>query len=421
MNARAILIVSLGANVLLGFQFAAKYRRGQEAPPRPEPLLQAGTTPLPAPRGSARSRTEVTPLLEFRTNFVAGAHFNWSQIETNNLARFAANLRDVGCPERTVRHVVLPRIERRYAEREDDESVHPFWESAPRQSRRRQQQQIARRALAGEKRLVVQNLLGLNWTQKEFDTWVSEEDTAILLCYLPDAKALEIIGMITGIGDQIELLETKAHGLWDDSDREELIALSRQIQASLAGFLSPFDYEELVLRSVLELQLLGVSKSVRLAGVELSAYELRTLTQLALKGQDLLTEMLLAGVAGEEDFDQARRRRGPEFEADAEKLLGRERYAAYQRAQDEKFQHAHRLAMENGRTVADAAKAYALQREAELEIAALREAPARPENLPEALETVRRQTEKAIREVLGENGSDRFVQRFPLLPKEPKQ
>jgi len=102
-------------------------------------------------------------------------------------------------------------------------------------------------------------------------------------------------------------------------------------------------------------------------------------------------------------------------------VFGRERYAAYQRAQDEKFQHAHRLAMENGRTVADAAKAYALQREAELEIAALREAPARPENLPEALETVRRQTEKAIREVLGENGSDRFVQRFPLLPKEPKQ
>jgi hypothetical protein len=92
MKIRAVLLASLLGNALL----LAVLARGRlrETPP--------AATPAPAPAA------ETAP---------PSAHFRWSQLEAPDYPTYIANLRSVGCPERTIADIIAADVEANFAQK----------------------------------------------------------------------------------------------------------------------------------------------------------------------------------------------------------------------------------------------------------------------------------------------------------------
>lgn len=122
MSARVVLILSLGLNLLLAAWLVAK--RGRVTPPpAAEPAREE-----PVAKSVPVWRVQRTNVIEVATNRVDAPGFHWSRIETNDYDAFVANLRAVGCPEQTIRHIVLADVEELFARRlADAEEPEFFW------------------------------------------------------------------------------------------------------------------------------------------------------------------------------------------------------------------------------------------------------------------------------------------------------
>ena len=125
MSARSILILSLGLNLVLGAWVVAKWRRA------PVPPLATAMTEAPGARTLPVWRVQRTNVIEVMTNRVDAPGFHWSRVETNDFEAYVANLRGIGCPDHTVRHLVTGEVEALYAEREAAaDKAGSFWDTA---------------------------------------------------------------------------------------------------------------------------------------------------------------------------------------------------------------------------------------------------------------------------------------------------
>ena len=161
MTARSILILSLGLNLILGGWVMAKLRR---APAGVAPLAATGT---PAANSVPLWRVRRTNVTEVLTNRVNAPRFRWSVLETNDFEAYVANLRGIGCPDHTIRHLVTREIEALFAERETAAGqAGPFWET-PRQRRARERRTHREQAaMEEEKRAILRRLFGVDWSVK---------------------------------------------------------------------------------------------------------------------------------------------------------------------------------------------------------------------------------------------------------------
>jgi hypothetical protein len=92
--------------------------------------------------------------------------------------------------------------------------------------------------------------------------------------------------------------------------------------------------------------------------------------------------------------------------------LGDDRYAAYERAQDHHFQQLNRVAQRTGLGTQEAVQAYDVKRIAEQQAGNVRQDSALDERARLlALEGIRRETEQALRDVLGEDGWQQYNRR----------
>src|SRR5439155_26600282 len=69
------------------------------------------------------------------TNFVVRRQFfSWREVESPDYPTYIANLRDIGCPEQTVRDIIIADVNALFARRRATELVTPeqqWWRSAP--------------------------------------------------------------------------------------------------------------------------------------------------------------------------------------------------------------------------------------------------------------------------------------------------
>jgi hypothetical protein len=102
--------LSVAANVLLGALVA-----GLVLIPRTQPeLVREATTPGSAVSGG--SLPAVTAADRQECNAPAPV-FRWSQLESTNYRTYMANLRAIGCPEQTIRDIVVADVHTLYAMR----------------------------------------------------------------------------------------------------------------------------------------------------------------------------------------------------------------------------------------------------------------------------------------------------------------
>src|SRR5581483_10507364 len=117
MRRRLIFIVSAGLNVVL--VMVLLFSR-----PHPTPsLVSTGTNSEPAGTNGVRTR------FVLRKQF-----FTWQQVETPDYSVYIANLRAIGCPEQTIRDIVVADVNQLYAKKRLLEVVTPeqqWWRSVP--------------------------------------------------------------------------------------------------------------------------------------------------------------------------------------------------------------------------------------------------------------------------------------------------
>src|SRR2546427_7254109 len=148
MRWRVLALISLGVNIALAAAFVLTARQ-----------LSRSRSVEPAGSGSASSSQGGTNIV-LRRQF-----FSWREVESDDYPTYIANLRDIGCPEQTIRDIIIADVNGLYTRRRALEILTPeqqWWRSEP-DSNVVQVATEKTRVLDDERRALLSRLLGANW------------------------------------------------------------------------------------------------------------------------------------------------------------------------------------------------------------------------------------------------------------------
>src|SRR6266536_995000 len=149
MRGRVLLWVSLGLNIALAVMLA-----------RFSPEVTVRNTTL------AASPSPVDATKAYKTNVVVRRqNFTWDEIESADFPTYIANLRAIGCPEATIRDIIVADVNQLFARRRATEVVtaeQQWWRSEP-DPDVTQSASEKLKALERERRNLLTALLGPAW------------------------------------------------------------------------------------------------------------------------------------------------------------------------------------------------------------------------------------------------------------------
>jgi hypothetical protein len=319
------------------------------------------------------------------------AAFDWSQVESEDYRIYAGNLRTIGCPEETVRDIVVADVNelmsRRAREIADDASRR-FWELLVNKDELQ--------AIVEQK---MKELEGLKKERQELLTWIfndsavdtkrqqDERDPPRLaeqrqgLEFLSDEKYAGLYEIKNRFETaRRELVQTIAA---DKAERERKVKeLQLQKEQAIAGFLSPEELVEYKLRS-------GAASQLR---SQLGDFDITE------------TEMRAVALASTQ----------PNGQDQIKQLLG-ERFADFERAQDGAYQETLRFAERLNFPREKAAKVYELRRTVLAHMNSVRNDASRTDQeRQEILKAMQAETERSMAQLLGDKA-------FGILQKNGKE
>ena len=358
MRSALTLVLSLAlTGALLAMNYALFQTRTGTAASSPERKLTVTTTrvvrnhapvPLPAPATNA-------------------APFNWSALESPDYAVYAAKLRAVGCPERTLRDILLPDIEKLYDAREaelTEGKEDTFWETADQRDARQRKRVAKLRALELEKRALIQRLLGAELSYAALKELRTESFGAaimeMVIGFTDTAKTDHVFTIHQLRTDDAKAFLTVTEGILLDEDLTQLHALRDRFEHELARGIAPTELEELKFRiAILE----GAEHLSRRNGVSVTGGELREIARLRADTRDSLAKALNIE---EELYSEAERAKGDAAFAELlRRFLGQERFADAERGKDELFVELFQSTENQGVSKAALVQAYETRRAAE--------------------------------------------------------
>src|SRR2546423_4094024 len=120
----------------------------------------------PAKSRSIESGALLSSNVPVRTNVVVRRQFfSWKEVESPDYQTYIDNLRDIGCPEQTIRDLIIADINSLYAQKRATNLItaeQQWWKSEPDSNVVHAAADKARE-LEGERRGLLTRLLGTNW------------------------------------------------------------------------------------------------------------------------------------------------------------------------------------------------------------------------------------------------------------------
>jgi hypothetical protein len=232
-----VIFVSLMLNAALGAALW-KYYELSRRPAGAPPPAQAGLT--------------ITNLRVAKTNIVLRPRdFTWQDLESTNYEWYVVNLRGVGCPESTVRDIILADVNQIYARKRRELNVTtndlPWWRSDPDPQEMRER--LARsQALESERRSLLTRLLGRDWDQNA----ENEPEPLVLAGPVLGALSPEIRQKVQEIVDRAQAATRdytrQREEAGDPVDAVEMAQLRELTRSELESVLNPEQLEEFLLR-----------------------------------------------------------------------------------------------------------------------------------------------------------------------------
>ena len=238
MRWRVFALVSLGVNIALAAAWLLTVRQESVQ-------LAAGAAAL-AQASAVPAKTNIV---------VRRQYLSWREVESSDFSTYAANLRQIGCPEQTIRDILIAEVNALYARKRATELVTPdqqWWRSQPDTNLVRAAAQKARE-LELERRALLTGLLGTNWETGDLVNIPRPSRPGVLL----DGPVLGVLSAETKQAiqnvsvrsqDRMQAYLEAQSRAGQEPDPAELAKLRQQTRDELAHILSPPELEEYLLR-----------------------------------------------------------------------------------------------------------------------------------------------------------------------------
>ena len=340
------------------------------------------------------------------TNTVMATNeFNWAQLESEDYRDYITRLRAIGCPEQTVRDIIIADIDKLMAPRRKaiapDKPEPKYWEADDRELWTDVQQhewQHQERAIDFEKRDLIQKLMGVDLVAERARAQGEPDRFGRRLGFLPDDKRNEVRKVIEEASAEEVTVREKVWATGEALDAEDQAQLKRiqsQQEQALARLLTP---EE---RRQYDLWLSPTAYAVRDSLFSMSATEREFLALYDLK------KAFDAQWPDGTPADTALRERWQQAQADLETQtraqLGEQRYAEYQRANDPDFRQLSITAARFKLPFKVAADIYEIKRVVTAQRAAIEASDSlTPERKQATLAAIDEETARSVKSLLGD-------------------
>ena len=332
MRWRVFALVSLGVNIILAAVWLFSWRHS-------------------AARGGAAEGLEQASAGQTRTNIVLRRQFfSWQEVESADYPTYIANLRYIGCPEQTIRDIIIADVNALYARKRATEMVTPdqqWWRPEP-DTNVVQVAAEKSRALEDERRTLLTRLLGQNWESGDIVSLPRPTRPGIVLdgpvlgTLQPEIKqAVQEANIRSEERLQAYLDAQRREG--KTADPVELAKLRQQTREELARVLAPPQLEEYLLRYSEEATSLR-NQLGQLRFFDASPEEFRAM----FRAQDTIDQQLQL-LSGNDPNSIAQRKALEDQRDNAVKIaLGPKRYEEYQLLHDPLYRDAVASAEEAG-------------------------------------------------------------------------
>ncbi len=239
MRWRALAFASLGLNLILAAVWLAA------------PHRFARRNVVHAPEAAATGpTTNGRPHIIFRRQF-----FTWQEVESPDYPTYIANLRDIGCPEQTIRDIIIADVNTLFARRRATELITPeqqWWRSEP-DTNVLQAALAKSKTLDEERRALLTRLLGTNWESGDLVNLPRPSRPGVVLDGpVLGGLAVDVKQSLQEISirseDRIQAYLDSQRAAGKEPDVVELAKLHQQTRNELARVLSPSQLEEYLLR-----------------------------------------------------------------------------------------------------------------------------------------------------------------------------
>jgi hypothetical protein len=307
-----LLLLSLALNLGLLLFLALAWRRATpQAVLRPDNTIQANRLKTPARR--ALRTAHASP---------------WSQLESTDLEIYAANLRNVGCPTKTVRDILLPLIEEQFdpAELPVAEPTN-FWASFSERQAAAAARVEQENALEKTKEKMLKELFGFSWTSEGL-TQAYAEEAAGAIGFLDYEHAEKLLCIADRYKNQFSRADRSHH-----IDRR--LAIYQTLRQEAGEVLSPTELDETELRGILTI---CEYRNPNVCQAGLTGSELR---QLMTYRRELCNPLASALQSRDSELGQEKDWASEQkFDAKARSLLGDSRFLNYLKSCDASIEKA---------------------------------------------------------------------------------
>ena len=361
MKLRPWLMLSFSLNLLLA-GVAVRAAKSDRPPAGSAPAFYQITN-----RGM-RARPETAPAQSMVVEVLAP--FDWRQVESADYRQYVENLRTIGCPEATIRNIIVADVNELFAGRIKalvDGVTGRFWNLMLNEEEMKNLVEEKLKELntfADERKEIFEAVLG----QKDPASQMREEENRAdrragwkqALDFLPADKAAQIVEL----KDRFQIARVELARVPDQRDQKRK-ELDAEEELQIQSLLSPEEFDEYKLRTSPAADLRS-----QLADFDATEEELRAIVRLKTNQPD---------------------------DGHIRQLLGAERFAAYQRASDDAYQQALRIADRFELPVESAVQVYQMRKEAEAQADIIRKDATRPAGERQAiLKALQAETEKSI-------------------------
>jgi hypothetical protein len=331
---------------------------------------------------------------------------HWASIESTNYSTYINNLRSIGCPEETVRDIIITDIAKLFAKRRAAvrAQVQPFkfWQTGDAlqndySSNPELQRQL--QELDKEQRALVKQLLGVDY-HAELSRYLFDENYEDRMYgFLPAEKQETLKNLQSKFDDLEQQIYARSKGMLLDEDQEQLRRIAKDREAELAKVLSPEELEEYELRN----SSTANSMRAQMTGFQPNEDEFRRIFRLQKTFDNEFSQAFdLTDEAQTEVKARAQQDAQLALNDEVKKILGEKRFTEYQRSQDPDYRTLSQVADRFDLAPDVVSRVYGMKQEAERQKSAIESNPnLTDEQRQAALSGIARETERSVAKEMG--------------------
>jgi hypothetical protein len=222
-------------------------------------MTRSATTNATTKTRALAAQSKAAP--EFPPQFVAthqATPFDWRQVESPDYKEYIANLRAIGCPEKTIKEIVTADVKDLFAARRaaiTRTNHYEYWRATPVNRSEEQRQQLQELSIQQSE---VLKALGIELSAADLFAFhyggVIATERELQLEFLPKPKRQSLNDLLLGMAKQ---------RLAAGDDQRKLRDLDEQTQSEIKTLLTPDEFRDYELRTSLPAsQLRGVLKEM---------------------------------------------------------------------------------------------------------------------------------------------------------------